>query len=264
MYLLRALRQVLDNASGALHAGHLAGLTSFKAECVFPYRVLRALYDRPEMSRLVMEDVMMDLVWCLKSQLDCLGGAVSAGSSPKSEVKAQPPSGSHKKSGKRSSLKAEVVQSANLLFASMGQEFVWQWMVGLLEKQTTILAALVGGVSAMTESKEGVEGEEEEEEESAVKGSYAVLGGAVGRVDEEDCHRLRDERSLSPVSEMLESQLVGRKRKNKIGLEQPLGVQWTNSNNNRHSVKRLSGRPGLIDVLSLIKLLLHILPKVSL
>ena len=137
LHLNFALRGILTHAVEAAQQG------SVKAECVLPYRLLRALLDKSEISSGVMDDVMLDLVMCLQAQIEALGGISStpqgkdvggALSKSKSSSLVRDNASAAKKLGKKGSLKADIVQSANLLFGSLSQEFVWGWMAGMLKQ----------------------------------------------------------------------------------------------------------------------------------
>jgi len=276
-YLLRALGKVLDNAGSALYRlGQLETPTSdAKAECVLPYRILRALHDHPEVSHLMAESVMLDLVRCFQSQLDLLGGLSSPATwtTAKSESRPQPPpSGPQKKSGKRGSLKAEIVQSANLLLATLGRDFVWQWMEGLVEKQATSLPGKRAESGAVGRSKEEDQLFDDEEEGSVGVGNNGSEYVGLDKIGGMTSERRADVRAMSPISEMLETQLSGRKaRRSKVGLEsssthhslQDRGRTGYSTGKNHSLTRRPSGQPGLVEILSLVSLLLQVLPKVS-
>ena len=114
-----------------------------KVECVLPYRLLRALLDRSEVSASIMHSIMLDLVVCLRDQIEALGGvsttppgkgAEGSLAKLKGSMVVRDGSSSSKKPGKKGSLKAEVIQSANLLLGSLSQDFVWGWMADMLRQ----------------------------------------------------------------------------------------------------------------------------------
>ena len=113
------------------HAKEATRQNSSKMECILPYRILRALQERAEIGVGTMESIMFELLSCLKEQIDGLGGVYATQGRDAALSKSN---GNVKKSGKKGSLKADIVQSANLLFGSLSQEFVWGWMEGVLEK----------------------------------------------------------------------------------------------------------------------------------
>ena len=133
-HLISALKGILVKAREASRLG------LSKMECVLPYRLLRALVDKPEIGVPVTEAIMPDLVSCLKEQIEGLGGLSTAHSHGSKEAPSSKFRGSGvsdrntKKSGKKGSLKADIVQSANLLFTTLTQDFVWCWVATMLEK----------------------------------------------------------------------------------------------------------------------------------
>lgn len=161
-YLILSLKGILE------HAKEASRQSLSKPECVLPYRLLRALLDRPEISFAVIESIMPELVLCLKEQIEGLGGIPTLhhhhshhgnkeGSSHASKPKVSlVGDGSSKKSGKRSSLRADIIQSANLLFTSLTQRFVWQWVATMLEKCSSGEHAASGGLEEGTEQIAGV------------------------------------------------------------------------------------------------------------
>lgn len=133
-YLNLSLRGIM------LHAAEAARQNMSKVECVLPYRLLRALLDRSEISANIMDSIMLDLVMCLQEQVEALGGMSAASQSkdgplPKSKSSSLLRDGSSsKKPGKKGSLKADIIQSANLLLGSLSQEYVWGWMATMLRR----------------------------------------------------------------------------------------------------------------------------------
>ena len=105
-----------------------------KLDCVQPYRLLRALLERPEVSELLMEEVLMDLVACLKEQVESLGGL---GSSQDGGVRKTSSDDQPKKLSRKAALKQEILQSANLFFNALNPGFLWKWLSGLLEASLT-------------------------------------------------------------------------------------------------------------------------------
>ncbi len=125
-----------------VHAKEASRQSLTKMECVLLYRLLRALLDHPEIGVAVMERIMPDLVSCLKEQIEGLGGIHSHHHGSKESSLSKPKGslvgdGGSKKWGKKSSLKADIIQSANLLFTTLSQDFVWHWVVMMLKKCST-------------------------------------------------------------------------------------------------------------------------------
>ncbi len=150
------------------------------SECLLPYRLLRTLVDRPEISESVMECTMLDLVVYYKHQVDLLGG-ISAGHGREgvlTKIKESMAEGNRKRSGKKGSLKADIIQSANLLLGSLGQDFVWKWMEGLLQRYSADM-------------------------------KYAMMDHAVenNKMEPHGSDPAEGHRPLSPVSDILKSAL---------------------------------------------------------
>lgn len=120
------------------HAKEATRQNLSKVECVLPYRILRALQERPEIGVSTMESIMFELLSCLKEQIDGLGGVYATQGKDtglsKSKSVLLRDGNAKKSSGKKGSLKADIIQSANLLLGSLSQEFVWGWMEGMLER----------------------------------------------------------------------------------------------------------------------------------
>ena len=125
-HLLSASRRVISRAVDA------AKLSS-KSDCLSPYRLLRALLDRPEIGDCIVEDVLLEVASCLKEQVEILGGpqAKDVGRTKQSLTHALSDE-LPKKLGKKASLKAEILQSANLFFNSLKPGQFWDWLSNLL------------------------------------------------------------------------------------------------------------------------------------
>ena len=126
-------------------------LSLTKLECVLPYRMLRALQERPEIGERIASSVMLDLVKCLKDQIEGLGGVAMLSSSSSSQHQGKDASvkakggfvkdarksgggGGGGGSGKKGSLKGDIIQSANLFFSSLRRDAMWGWMEDMLAK----------------------------------------------------------------------------------------------------------------------------------
>ena len=233
-YLSRSLGDIMA------HSKEAARLNLSKLECVLPYRMLRALQERSEVGGSIMECVMLDLVKCLKAQIDSLGGMATSHSKDTALLKSKGGFinlGSAKKSGKRGSLKAEIVQSANLLFSFLGQDAVWGWMEVMLARGVADMQAAAGTVE---------EGGKSCIHEDGQGGGDLMAGG-------ED--HVKGARALSPVSDMLDSGLSGSETgigegEGDLGGGEPAGSSEEKS-------------PGLKSMLSLFMFLMQVLPKVS-
>ena len=128
-YLISALKGILNQTT----KGAKQNLS--KVECVLPYRLLRALLDRSEIMESVMGSIMFDLIVCLRDQINALGGISSIQGKDGMLMRSKSPLGDgySKKSLKKGSLKADVLQSANLLFGNLSPEFTWKWMEKMLQ-----------------------------------------------------------------------------------------------------------------------------------
>lgn len=228
-YLSRSLGDVMVHSREAV-------VNMSKVECVMPYRMLRALQERPEIGASIVECVMLDLVRCLKAQIDRLGGIVASQSKDVSTSKTKSgffKDGSSKKSGKKGSLKAEIVQSANLLFSSLGQDSVWRWMEAMLARGVADMQSATmeeGGGSLTCE-----------------QGDDSVAGGR------ED--HFKGPRALSPVSDLLDPGLLrsgGEGATGDGGVANVESVQFSEE-------KSL----GLKSLLALFIFLMQVLPNVS-
>ncbi len=114
-----------------------------KLDCIQPYRLLRALLERTEISESLMGGVMLNVVSCLKEQVDSLGGISSSSLSQDSGGIRKTPSEEHpKKLGRKASLKQDILQSANLFFSALDPGFLWQWLSDLLETGLTSTTAV--------------------------------------------------------------------------------------------------------------------------
>lgn len=232
-YLSRSLGDIMAHSREAAH------LNLSKLECILPYRMLRALQERSEVGGSIMECVMLDLVKCLKAQIDILGGMTTSHSKDAGMLKSKGgfiKDGSSKKSGKKSSLKAEIVQSANLLFSFLGQDAVWGWMEAMLARG---VANMQAGAGTMEEG--GRSGIHEN-----VQGDGDLAGDGENHVE--------GARALSPVSDLLESSLSG----SGAGGGELEGVAGGESSGSTEEKS-----PSLKSLLSLFMFLMQVLPKVS-
>ncbi len=138
-HLLSALREIIAQSL-------LAVRQSSKTDSILPYRLLRALLDKPEIGDRIAKDILLDVVVCLKNQVDALGPGVGGGVRetgaaglskgkhfhPLALARGPSKDTSGKKVVKRATLKAEIVQSANLFFGSLRPEQLWEWMSNLI------------------------------------------------------------------------------------------------------------------------------------
>jgi hypothetical protein len=230
VYLYRSLGDVM------VHARDAAGQGSSKVDCILPYRMLRALQERQEISTSIMECVMLDLVKCLKVQIEQLGGIATSQSKEISSLLSGDTSA--KKSGKKGSLKADIIQSANLLFSSLGQNFVWEWIEAMLTR----------GVASMQDAV-AVREEEvvEDTHEKGREGNGNLVAGWKDHV-----------RTLSPVSDLFDSGQRGKERENDgedHGGDKGVAVWRLQEPNEPLKLKSLLG---------LFIFLIQVLPQVSL
>lgn len=143
-HLFAAMRRLISQ--GALSARY-----GSKAAAVLPYRLLRALLERPEIGTEVVQGVLLELVLCFKGQVEGFGGTPADGVfQAGAELDPEPallPVGTGtlqqdgaaaaptKQFGKKGSLRAEIVQSAHLFFSSLGSTVLWEWMCGLVHRK---------------------------------------------------------------------------------------------------------------------------------
>ncbi len=112
--------------------------SAIKLDCIQPYRLLRALLEREEISEGLMSGVMLDVVSCLKEQVESLGGiSGSTLSQDSSRLRKTPSEEQPKKLGRKAALKQDILQSANLFFSALDPGFLWQWLSELLETSLT-------------------------------------------------------------------------------------------------------------------------------
>ena len=224
LYLILALKGIMG------HAKEANRFSLSKMECVLPYRLLRALLDQPEIGIAVTESIMPDLVSCLKEQIEGLGGIhVSHSHSSKegSLSKIKGGDGNAKKSGKKGSLKADVIQSANLLFSTLSQDFVWCWVATMLEKCSADKRAPLAG------SDEGME-------------RLSGAGSSAPPPPEDAGH-------LTPITEFLKSSSDA--KESSFGGRGSSVEEWDQSGGDRPlSLKAL---------LAMLMFLMQVIPKVS-
>ena len=101
--LIAAIKRLVSQAT-------TAAKSSVRAECVLPYRLLRALMDKPEIGDAILQDVLVDIVSCLKQQVEALGGPQGRETGNSKPKRALVKDDFPRKLGKKGSLKAEVLQ----------------------------------------------------------------------------------------------------------------------------------------------------------
>ena len=256
-YLVNALKMIITQAS--LSAKH--GM--YKAECVLPYRLLRALVDKPELGLPVLDEVMFDLVCCLKQQITDLGGLGSSQTRGTKPVKLRGAMAeeSSKKPSKKGALKAEILQSSNLFFSSLDPEVFWKWMTNLLKDTFSQQQSTVGESAASTKSEHDSRPITNEKAEENLVDNNVVI------VDREGSH------SSSPIAELVvvhEAQSTDKleqgqqEKREGEGEEQRSGQpndQRTTSNQASSSLV-VNNRCDFSFVLELIKFLIQSLPLV--
>lgn len=241
-YFKKHSKMHLSLALGGImaHAREAAKQNLPKTECILPYRLLRAFQERPEISALVMEDIMFELVTCLRVQVEGLGG-VSTGkegvlsSKPSSKTSSpfRDPRNLKKPGGRKGSLRADIIQSANLLFGSLSQDFVWGWMESMLRKCVAHMTSVAAAAAGSTEGTESQRGNEEDS-----------LG--MKHVSPKEL------RSFSPLSELLGSGLIARE----LPPGAALSVEEQIETNTDHSLD-------IKALLALFIFLMQVIPKVK-
>ena len=256
-YLVSALKMIISQAS--LSAKH--GM--YKAECILPYRLLRALVDKPELGLPVLDEVMFDLICCLKQQISDLGGLGSSGQTKGTKLTklggTATEEGLSKKPSKKGALKAEILQSSSLFFSSLDSEVLFRWTADLLR---STFSQKQGRGSENATSDPGKDRQEKPEESLAEESVETV------NIDREGSH------SSSPTAELEEAQLgdksEGRQQEEREEGERRSGQpddQKTTSNQapaSESSVITVADtRQDLSFVLELIKFLIQSLALVS-
>lgn len=227
-----------------VHSREAARLNSSKVDCILPYRMLRALQERPEIGESIVLCVMLDLVKCLKAQIDQLGGVVASQNRDLSSSKSRSgllnfKDGSSKKSGKRGSLKGDIIQSASLLFSSLNQDCVWGWM------ETMLMRGVADVAAAADEREESLRHEQGRGDEDLVAAS------------EEDT--LQGTWSLSPVGDLLDSV-----RDTVVGGGGGGGERGSGVVASEESTQSIEDNPlSLKSLLALFVFLMQIMPKVK-
>ena len=127
VYLISALKQIVSRVS-------MASKHASKAESILPYRLLRILMDRQEVGSHIVKEILFDLVSCLKLQVENLGGLATKEPSVLKNCTHNPEKDDlpRKPASKRGTLKADILQSANLFFNCLSSELLWEWMGSLL------------------------------------------------------------------------------------------------------------------------------------
>lgn len=226
-YLNLAFREIMAYAKDA------AAQNSSKMECILPYRLLRAMLDRPDIGTSVMGSIMLELAVCLRDQIDRLGGVTPSQSKDVSLSKSRGSLFGSKKSGKKGSLKADIIQSANLLFSSLSKDFIWEWMQTMLGKCRADVRS-----AAAVSCDEGTEGHAE------------VGGGRRGIDSTREASHTKDTDVLNSGDVSLRESPLGRA----FGVEQGQTSRDDNGGKSRSL--------GLKALLALFMFLLQVIPKV--
>ena len=90
--------------------------------------------DRQEVGSHVVKEILFDVVSCLKLQVEDLGGLDTKEPSVLKNCTHHPEKDDlpRKPASKRGTLKADILQSANLFFNCLPSELLWEWMGGLV------------------------------------------------------------------------------------------------------------------------------------
>ena len=193
VYLVNALKMTITLASLSARRG------LYKSDCILPYRILRVLVDKPEVGLPVLNDVMFDLVCCLKQQISDLGGLGSAQGRSGKPLKARggvvTSEDSTKKQSKKGALKAEILQSSNLFFNSLDSDVLWKWVTDLLRDTCSLMfAEIVSEKSTSKNERELVVREKDGGDEEETN---------ITRFTNVDHHEASQ--SSSPTSELVEA-----------------------------------------------------------
>lgn len=237
----------------------------YKVESILPYRLLRALVDKPEVGLPVLDVVMFDLVCCLRQQISDLGGLVSSQTKGTKVVKVRGAvvEDASKKPSKKGALKAEILQSSNLFFSSLDSEVIWKWATELLRgifKRQQRRDVVDAAISRFEQESRQVANEREEEN---------VEEGKVRTRDLEDSLSSSLTIELDKVHEgQLTEKLVHKKLENSRNVEEreKEGERHAQSANQKTTSKPTSvvdTKQDFSFVMELIKFLIQSLPLVS-
>lgn len=257
-YLVDALKMIISQAS--LSAKH--GM--YKAECILPYRLLRALVDKPELGLPLLDEVMFDLVCCLKQQISDLGGLGSPSQTKGAKLNMKlrgttVEEALSKRPGKKGALKADILQSSSLFFNSLDSEVLFRWTTDLLRSTFSRQQAKVSENATPDPRKDGQADLKEKQEENLAEESVQI-------VNREGSH------SSSPTVELdeadkSESRQQGEEGEGEERRNSQPEEQMTTSNQVSASessvVAAVDAKPDLSYVLELIKFLIQSLPLVS-
>lgn len=258
-YLVNALKMIITQAS--LSAKH--GM--YKAECILPYRLLRALVDKPELAP-VLDEVMFDLVCCLKQQISNLGGlgvGQTRGAKPM-KLRGTTVEEASKKPSKKGALKAEILQSSNLFFSSLDSEVLFRWTTDLLRGTFNQLASRISE-NSITKSEQ-----DRQPEVAKEKAEEILEEGSIQAIEQEGSH------SSSPTVRLDEVQLTEHELQENTGVTEE-GVEEERRNGQLVDQKSTSNQVSVSEssvvtvvdnkqdfsfVLELIKFLIQSLPLV--
>ena len=265
-YLVNALKLIISQAS--LSAKH--GM--YKAECILPYRLLRALVDKPELGLPLLDEVMFDLVCYLKQQISDLGG-LGSGQTKGAKLMnmklrgATAEEASSKKPSKKGALKAEILQSSSLFFSSLDSEVLFRWTTDLLGSTFSLQS---GKISESATSDPGNDRQPDVKE----KVGESLAEESVQMVDREK----GSPHPSSPTVELDEIQLTDKLEDRQLEEEegeegggrrggQSAEEQRTASNqasaSDPSAVTAVDAKQDLSFVLELIRFLIQSLPLVS-
>ena len=256
VYLVNALKMIITQAS--LSAKH--GM--YKAECVLPYRLLRALVDKPELGLPALDEVMFDLLCCLKQQISDLGGLGSGQTKGTKLMKIRGTAAEEasKKPSKKGALKAEILQSSSLFFSSLDSEVLFSWTTDLLRSMFSQQQSRASENAASDPEKDRQAVLKEKAEEDLAEES-------VPRVEREGSHSSSPTVELDEVQQLadkLEGRPQGEEEESKNGQSEDKKTTANQAAASKSSVVTMvDTKQDLSFALELIKFLIQSLPLVS-
>ena len=123
---------------GIFQQGLTAVSSEDKTACLLPYRLVRAMLDKPEVA-MVISDFLDDVVNCFVSQIQQLGGLEGG------EFASPPPSSADQKASRKVALKSEIVHTGTQMFTAIDSPVLWGWMEAFLVGE-------IGGTHIITPS----------------------------------------------------------------------------------------------------------------
>ena len=181
-YLLLSLRKIISHASRSTNEINASAT-------ILPYRLLRLLLDKPEISEGIVSAILPDVSSCFRTQIESLGGVPSELLTLKSmqQYHHHHTSGKESKKISRKSLKIEILQSANLFFSSLVPELLWQWMESAIA-ESMVPNEHKNSLPLPPTSQRGSDSEEEMESFASSQAVTDVISGFPTHNEESQSH----------------------------------------------------------------------------